>query len=271
MAQLPIMPLNTSSLLSDTLDLTAKEFGAYCLILFYTWQNNGKAIPDDDERLARVCRMSVKEWRKVRPALERFFDLDGPPEEKKWGHSKLIEDFRKYVAQRQANIANGRLGGRPKSLKSKDRAKADGFDSVNPNETETKPNAKPKQNHMANHYNNNINPPISPLETTETQNGSLDGFQITERHREIAQENGLDIDRELELFRNWYASKGKRLKDYSRGFSNWLLKAGRLRTADPPQTIDRETDLQRRIRIWRENGFQGPSPLEDGDRGRDDG
>lgn len=107
------MPVFTDALLGDTLDLSAEEFGAYCLLLFATWRNNGAALPDHDTKLARICRVTPRRWSdRLRPVLVRFFDLsDG-----RW-HQKRLEKEWQFVAQRAAKSrANGALGGRPKTL-----------------------------------------------------------------------------------------------------------------------------------------------------------
>ena len=61
MSKAPIMPVATDALLADTTHLSADEFGAYCLILFATWRNNGVPLADDDKRLARICRVTPRQ------------------------------------------------------------------------------------------------------------------------------------------------------------------------------------------------------------------
>lgn len=95
MSQAPSMPVFTDALIGDTTHLTTAEFGAYCLLLFVTWRNNGQPLPDDDTRLARVCRMSVAQWRKIRPTLADFFDLTGGT----WRQKRLEKEW-DYVQER---------------------------------------------------------------------------------------------------------------------------------------------------------------------------
>jgi uncharacterized protein YdaU (DUF1376 family) len=89
-AQLPRMGVFTDALLGDTMDLSAEEFGAYCLILFVTWRNNGQSLEDDPARMSRIARVSERRWKAViRPALERFFDLtDG-----RWRQKRLEKEY----------------------------------------------------------------------------------------------------------------------------------------------------------------------------------
>ncbi len=88
-----MMPIFTDALLGDTLHLSAEEFGAYCLLLFATWRNNGRALADDDHKMARICRVTPLRWRdRLKPVLRAFFDTsDGT-----W-HQKRLEKEWNYV------------------------------------------------------------------------------------------------------------------------------------------------------------------------------
>ncbi len=117
MSQAPIMPIFPDALISDTTFLSTEEFGAYCLILFATWRNNGRAFPDNDKRMARICRMDVPRWRKsIRPVMVQLFDLsDGV-----WRQHRLEKEWKYCAKKAAASRENGALGGRPKLLKTKD-------------------------------------------------------------------------------------------------------------------------------------------------------
>lgn len=113
MSQAPIMPMATDAMIADTTHLTAEEFGAYHFILYATWRNNGVPLPDDDKRLARVCRLTVARWRRLRQVLEGFFDLN----EGTWRQKRLEKEW-DYVAQRRRALrANAAKGGRAKARK----------------------------------------------------------------------------------------------------------------------------------------------------------
>lgn len=107
------MPVFPGALLGDTMHLTAAEFGAYCMILFVTWNNNGVPLPDDDARLARITRLSLKAWRKARPTLAQFFDLSNGT----WLQKRLQKEW-DYVAQKRIVLSKvGTLGNEAKALK----------------------------------------------------------------------------------------------------------------------------------------------------------
>src|SRR5258707_12475914 len=103
------MPVFTDALIGDTTHLSTEEFGAYCLILFATWRNNGTALPDDDRRLAYVCRVTGARWRKkLRPILVQFFELsDGT-----WHQKRLEKEWNYIKSKKQIAMNKGKSGAR---------------------------------------------------------------------------------------------------------------------------------------------------------------
>lgn len=88
MAALPYMQLYVAEYLADTTHLNAEEHGAYLLLLMNYWQR-GKALLDDNERLANVARVLNERWPRVRKALEEFFEVvDGY-----WIHHRVERDL----------------------------------------------------------------------------------------------------------------------------------------------------------------------------------
>lgn len=78
------MPLYVADYLADTGHLSAAEHGAYLLLIMHYWQNGG--LPNEDRRLARICRMSPDEWAEARETLFDMFD-DG------WKHARVEEEL----------------------------------------------------------------------------------------------------------------------------------------------------------------------------------
>ena len=103
MAKAPMMPVWTDALIADTTHLTAEQFGCYVLILLATWRNNGKALPDDDTKMARICRSTVTRFRrKIRPFLIDFFTVSESGWhqkrlEKEWDHLEKLGDTRREI------------------------------------------------------------------------------------------------------------------------------------------------------------------------------
>ncbi len=116
MAKAPSMPVFVDALVGDTTDLSPEEFGAYCLILFATWRNGGVPFGDEDNRLARICRVTVKRWReRLRPVLARFFDLsDGT-----WRQGRLEKEWIFVQKQIEQKRCAGTASHKAKVLKNK--------------------------------------------------------------------------------------------------------------------------------------------------------
>jgi uncharacterized protein YdaU (DUF1376 family) len=59
-----------------TQHLTTIQHGAYFLLLQHCWANGG-LIPLEPESRAAIARMTLAEWNKIAPVIDRFFDADG--------------------------------------------------------------------------------------------------------------------------------------------------------------------------------------------------
>ena len=80
------MPFYVGDYLADTGHLTAVEHGAYLMLICHYWQHDG--LPNDDVRLARICRMSGDEWATVSVSVR---DLFGP----NWTHKRIDFELNK--------------------------------------------------------------------------------------------------------------------------------------------------------------------------------
>lgn len=102
MAAIPFMPLYVADYLADAAHLSTVEHGAYLLLIMTYWQR-GEKLPDDDKKLARICRMGPREWSRVRPAISEFFQVDRSG----WLHSRVERE----LANVRAKSLNKRKGG----------------------------------------------------------------------------------------------------------------------------------------------------------------
>jgi uncharacterized protein YdaU (DUF1376 family) len=124
------MPLYIADYLADTQHLTRDEHGAYLLLMMAYWRT-GTALPDDDKRLAAICKASPKEWKELRPTLAEFFTVgDGV-----WHQKRIEEEYAKAMAFYAKQKANGSKGGRPKKTQQDSQNKPTGFDRDKPNES----------------------------------------------------------------------------------------------------------------------------------------
>lgn len=129
MAAIPFMPLYVADYMSDAAHLTTVEHGAYMLLIMTYWQR-GEALPDDDKKLARICRLEPRSWLKIKPTISEFFEvIDG-----KYLHGRVE---RELMSVRDKSLKN-RKGGlaRAKQMLSQRSARAQPYitdtDTVEP-------------------------------------------------------------------------------------------------------------------------------------------
>jgi uncharacterized protein YdaU (DUF1376 family) len=88
MTDTPYMKMYWADYLADTTHLTTEQHGAYMLLIAAYWRRQ-KPLPDDDEFLRNIVRFSRHVWKKTRPVLESFFEInDG-----KWTHKRLENEL----------------------------------------------------------------------------------------------------------------------------------------------------------------------------------
>src|ERR1700751_2579655 len=68
------MPFYVGDYLRDTMHLTTEEHGAYLLLIFSCWTNNGK-FPNDDKLLASITKTDMAKWILLRGKLKKFFKV----------------------------------------------------------------------------------------------------------------------------------------------------------------------------------------------------
>lgn len=101
------MPLFVRDYFGKTRHLTTVQHGAYLLLIMTCWLNCGP-VPDDDEQLASITGLPIDQWRKMRPRIAPFFQLDG----ESWRHHRVEEELANSLhiidQRRQAGLASGR-------------------------------------------------------------------------------------------------------------------------------------------------------------------
>lgn len=107
MAAIPFMPLYVADYLADAAHLSTTEHGAYLLLIMTYWQR-GEPLPDDDKKLARICRVGPREWARMKPTISEFFEIaDGD-----WFHSRVQTELQnvraKSLKKRKAGLARAK-------------------------------------------------------------------------------------------------------------------------------------------------------------------
>lgn len=98
----PWMPLYVADYLADTTHLSAAEHGAYLLLIMHYWQAGG--LPGGDRKLARIARMSDKEWKEARETIAEFFS-EG------WRHERIEKELGEANEKYERRAKAGREGG----------------------------------------------------------------------------------------------------------------------------------------------------------------
>lgn len=115
MSERPFMQLYVSDFIGDTLALTTEQLGAYMLLLMAMW-NAGGSLTNDDAKLARICRLSVKKWRGLADDVLAYFEeSDG-----QLTHNRLTKELHKSERKSQSRASAGAKGGSAKALKNKE-------------------------------------------------------------------------------------------------------------------------------------------------------
>lgn len=79
-----------------------------------------------------------------------------------------------------------------------------------------------------------VEPPVNPKGARKRATQLPADWQPTDKHRELARELGVDVDRERPQFEDHHAAKGSAFKDWDRAFNTWLRNAqkfGNVKTA----------------------------------------
>lgn len=106
------MPLYIGDWDGDTGHLDCEQDGAYGRLIRWYWRNG--PIPDDDGSIARIIRMDLKRWRKIRPVLAAFFTVaDGV-----WRHGRADKERERWAERKVRFAERAAAGGKAKAAKS---------------------------------------------------------------------------------------------------------------------------------------------------------
>lgn len=102
----PKMPVHIGDFLRDTGHLRAAGTGAYLMLMFHHWSTG--SLPEDDDQLAAIARMTKAEWRKARPVIEKFFKPG-------WRHGRVEKDLEAARESYEKRAKAGEKGGKAKA------------------------------------------------------------------------------------------------------------------------------------------------------------
>jgi uncharacterized protein YdaU (DUF1376 family) len=126
------MPFYVGDYLADTTNLSTEQHGAYLLLLFSAWKRGGY-LPDDDDQLANIVKLSRTKWKNFKSVLLSFFVLT----ESGWTQDRLLSEYEKTLRFLESKRENGKKGGRPRKEKSADSEKPIGLAQLKLEETQS--------------------------------------------------------------------------------------------------------------------------------------
>ena len=99
MSKRPWMPLYVADYLADTAHLSTTEHGAYMLMLMAYWTKGG--LPDDEDAIRRITRMTPRQWARSRDLLRSLFLTE-------WRHARCDKELAQVAEKSSVNSANAR-------------------------------------------------------------------------------------------------------------------------------------------------------------------
>lgn len=106
MSKIPMQQWYPDAHIADTANLTLEEQGAYRLLMDHLWIKGG-CIKDNDKEVARLLRISVKRWQKIKRKLADYLIFD----EGIITQKRLQKDYQKVCEISKKNAENGKVGG----------------------------------------------------------------------------------------------------------------------------------------------------------------
>lgn len=91
------MPLYIGDYLADTSRLTTEQHGAYLLLLMDYWRSG--RLPDNDQVLSQIAKLSPDAWSNARAMLEQFFSI----EDGFWVHKRVEQELQQAVDNKTKN------------------------------------------------------------------------------------------------------------------------------------------------------------------------
>lgn len=192
MSKRPWMPLYIADYLAKTAHLTVTEHGAYLLLIMNYWHNGG--LPEDESKIARIARMSAKQWNESKETLKAFFE-DG------WKHKRIDEEIAQAIEISRKRSASAQL------KHNKSEAKADTPHTSQPLAKANGPERKPRRGNK------------TPIPEGLTLS---DAWIAEGRKRGIADEN---TRREFQKFCSRARRDDARYVNWDRAWENWLDNA----------------------------------------------
>ena len=240
---IPYMPIYWGDYLGDTQHLTAIEHGGYLLLISHYWRTG--SIPNDDVKLSRISRMTMKQWNNHGPTIMEFFP-DGK-------HKRIDRELSKIVLKsekmRLASEKRWNTNEDAKSLKSLDADDACALPE------QSISNANQNQNH------NHIKEEDNHYKQTALATRLPNDWNPSNEDIEFANHTGVDWIKNAEIFRDYCVAqpgvKGRKA-NWSATWRNWIRRASEQKIR-PSQSKETAIEMGRRLIMEFENDEQNTS------------
>jgi uncharacterized protein YdaU (DUF1376 family) len=201
---------NIADYRKDTAHLSMLEHGIYRTLIDWYYLDE-KPIPKETQSVMRRLSLGIEDLQSLQNVLKDFFILN----ESGYFHKRINSEILDYSCNATKNVANGKLGGRPKKTQS--------VILGNPNETKVKGNQEPltinqepltkEEKRLAQRATRlpvDWQPDGKLLQWAKDERPDLDGQKTVERFRDywIAKpgKDGLKINWDA-TYRNWIRSE----------------------------------------------------------------
>ena len=249
MSKSPAFQLYPADFLSDenVMLMNNQELGCYCRLLFHCWIEG--SIPNDISKLAKLCNERISTMKKIWEVIKVCF-FEKEYEKNRLFNSRLENERDKQIKFKVEKSFAGRAGMEKRWADKKS------------SETQSKPELELEFKNetdlrsvialLSFCYNRHITGCYSSVITnynfififififkeklitkviskkkaeTKKIKVSVDNFQPTEQHRSLANDLGLDVDLETEIFKDRNKAGGHKYVDCNAAFRNWLRLA----------------------------------------------
>jgi len=208
--------LDAAKFLSDKLvdAMSAPELGACIRLLCRQWIDG--TIPDDPALLARLSRLDDVAMADAWPLLSEFFPVVEPG---KRANKFMWLERDRVIAELERRSDEGTRAARKRwdEGRSQRDASANARANGSPMPDAMQDQSRPDQSRVG-----AIAPPRPTSGTRATQMPA--DFRPNDRHRALAADLDLDLQKAFDAFRDYHGSKGSTFKDWNQAFSFWLRK-----------------------------------------------
>ena len=143
--------------------MTTTQIGAYWLLICATWDHDPPGwLPDDDKLLARLTRMTLRNWLKIKPVVMCAFRKEEIADAKNvnsestfWVQKRVCQEYGRSAQLHQSRVEGGRKTAQKRwGSPSNSSATSSPYSSAYSSAT-----SSAVDNHIHNHIENPLNPP----------------------------------------------------------------------------------------------------------------